>query len=195
MESVLKLIKCEPQPQLIEQSADMWEYDNQVFIYNHLMEDHLFHNVYGADRANGVGAHQEAYPVLVRGAWYWLIGENTPLTDLAVTIPATQVQNAGKPVFPVLRSCLQEYHEMRLLDLVNRREQYGVKKYGQTLMSDDGRDTPTEIVNELIDALAYITKWAMQNPGNTHINYTLRRAIAFTVDIVDIIAQESEDRP
>lgn len=114
------------------------------------------------------------------------------LTDLAVTIPATQVKNAGEPVFLVLRDYIQRYAGQKemMLALVERREQYGIEKYGQTLMSEDGRDTPTEITNELLDALAYLTKWAMQNENNTTIDYALRRAIAFVVDMVDIIQEE-----
>lgn len=111
------------------------------------------------------------------------------MTDLAVTIPPDQIQNAGKPVFPELRNRLEFYYRERLLDLVNDREAYGIAKYGQTLMTDDSRDTPTEIVNEMLDMLAYLTKWSMQNPDDYAISYALLRAIHFTVDVVDLIKE------
>lgn len=114
------------------------------------------------------------------------------VSNLAVTIPATQVENAGEPVFPVLRDYIRRYTGQKemMLALIDQREQYGMGKYGQTLMSEDGRDTPTEITNEMLDMLAYLTKWAMQNENNTTIDYALRRAIAFVVDMVDIIQEE-----
>lgn len=108
------------------------------------------------------------------------------MTNLATTIPPDQICNDGEPVFPELRNRLEYYYRERLLDLVNAREAYGVAKYGQTLMSSDGRDTPTEIVNELLDAMAYLTKWAMQNPDQHAINYVLLRTIRLTVDVVDL---------
>lgn len=118
------------------------------------------------------------------------------VTDLAVTIPTDQIRNAGEPVFPVLREYIKRYvvspGEQTMLDLVDRREQFGIAKYGQTLMSDDGRDTPTEITNELLDALVYITKWRMQNPGNTGIENLLRFSVASTAGTFETIIRESE---
>lgn len=81
--------------------------------------------------------------------------------NLAHSIPADQVRNAGEPVFPVLRTWLANYGAAELLPFVDDRESYGVNKYGQTLMTGDGRHTPTEIVTELLDALAYGTKAMM----------------------------------
>lgn len=109
------------------------------------------------------------------------------MTNLAITIPADQIRDAGQPVFPELRNRLEFYHRERLLDLVNQREAYGIAKYGQTLMTDDSRDTPTEIVNEMLDMLAYLTKWSMQNPDDYAISYALLKAIHFTVDMVDLV--------
>jgi hypothetical protein len=111
------------------------------------------------------------------------------MTNLAVTIPPDQIRAGGEPVFPELRNRLEFHYRSVLLDLVNEREAYGVAKYGQTLMSDDGRDTPTEIVNELLDALAYLTKWSMQRPDDHILKYTLLRAMHLTVDIVEMIGE------
>lgn len=111
-------------------------------------------------------------------------------TDLATTIPPTVIRNAGEPVFPELRNRLEFYAKEVLEPLVNQREAYGVAKYGQTLMSDDGRDTPTEIVNEIMDMLAYLTKWSMQRPLDVRLRYKLTlQAITLATDIVDHISE------
>ena len=112
-------------------------------------------------------------------------------TNLAVTIPPTQIRNAGNPVFPELRRILRPGPE--LAALIDDREQYGIAKYGQTLLTDDSRDPPTEIVNELLDALAYLTKWQMQHE-NSH--GTIDDAIHDTADILrNVIALAHEVQP
>lgn len=63
----------------------------------------------------------------------------------------------------------------------------GIAKYGQTLLADDGRDTPTEVVNELLDALAYVTKWAMQEPANQNVREYHRQIQVMLADMVDYI--------
>lgn len=109
------------------------------------------------------------------------------MTNLANTIPPEQIKKEGEPVFPELRRKLGLYHMSELTDLVDAREAYGIAKYGQTLLTDDGRDTPTEIVNEMLDADAYLTKWTMQRPGDMAIESMLVRAIDLTADIVSHI--------
>lgn len=107
--------------------------------------------------------------------------------SLATTIPADQIRKAGKPVFPELRSRLRHYD--RLCSLVAQREAYGMDKYGQTLMTDDGRDTPTEIVNEMLDMLAYMTKWEMQEPDDWTDRLLLRAVVLF-----DQIVEHIDDK-
>jgi len=114
------------------------------------------------------------------------------MTNLAVSIPPEQIKNAGDPVFPELRAGLHGENAI-LLPLVNRREAYGIAKYGQTLMTDDGRDTPTEVVNELLDMLVYLTKWYMQDP-DASIMQLMIDARALAVKTVNLI-QEKEEAP
>lgn len=85
-------------------------------------------------------------------------------TSLATTIPATQIRNAGEPVFPRLREWLRSVGADDLIPLIDAREVYGIAKYGQTLMTDDSRDTATEAANETTDQLAYGQKARMQYP-------------------------------
>lgn len=108
-------------------------------------------------------------------------------TTLAVTIPPDQIRNAGRPVFPELRRRLGPYSRERIEALIDAREAYGIAKYGQTLMSDDGRDTPTEVVNELLDALAYVTKWIMQEPNTRQLQDYHRDLRMLLADMVDYI--------
>jgi len=106
----------------------------------------------------------------------------TTPTDLATTIPPTQIRNAGEPVFPVLRTYAAG--SSRLLSLINARERYGIAKYGQTLLTDDGRDTPTEVANEALDLLAYLTKLTMQHPSNRGLVILLRDSLSLVEEII-----------
>lgn len=119
----------------------------------------------------------------------------TDQRHLATTIPPTQIRNAGEPVFPVMRHILRLGPE--LAALIDAREQYGIAKYGQTLMSDDSRDTPTEVVNELLDALAYLTKWRMQHEkSHVFVRMTIDDAIRDTANVLhSVIALVSEVQP
>jgi hypothetical protein len=109
------------------------------------------------------------------------------MTSLAITIPPDQICKAGEPVFPELRRRLESYSRSKILTLIDEREAYGIAKYGQTLMSEDGRDTPTEIVNELLDGLVYTTKWCMQNPNDRQIAEYHRALRVMLADMVDYI--------
>lgn len=108
----------------------------------------------------------------------------------AITIPPDQIRNAGEPVFPVLRERIR--NSVRLNALIDAREQYGIAKYGQTLMTDDSRDTHTEILGEAGDLLAYVMKLAMQR--QTAAAWALVDvAIAFVEDTLTAVEEiESE---
>lgn len=103
---------------------------------------------------------------------------------LAQTIPADQIRNAGEPVFPELRKMVAS--NPRLLALVNAREAYGVAKYGQTLLTGDGRDTDIEVMNEALDLIVYLMKKFMQT-GDWRWRMRVRDAIKLTTDILDTI--------
>lgn len=81
----------------------------------------------------------------------------------AITIPASHIRSAGEPVFPHLYERFA--HNARITALLKAREEYGIGKYGQTLKTDDDRDTVTEIINEMLDLLAYTQKLYLQRPS------------------------------
>jgi hypothetical protein len=101
----------------------------------------------------------------------------------SVTIPPHIIRNAGEPVFPALRARIGD--NPRLLQIIIDREAYGFAKYGQTLMTDDSRDTNTEIINEAADLLAYVTKRAMQQ--QTKLAWDL---VAVTIQFVDYVIED-----
>lgn len=122
------------------------------------------------------------------------VAYETGMTGLAVTIPPDQIRHAGEPVFPELRKILEYHTRGELLKLVDQREAYGIAKYGQTLMSDDGRDTPTEIVNELLDALVYLTKLSMQHPDHWGVKGVMLKALHLADDMLDLAAELDRQR-
>lgn len=98
------------------------------------------------------------------------------MTNLAHTIPADQIAlGKGEPVFPALRLLLSDHPAV--LELINQREQYGIAKYGQALMTDDDRDTATEIANEMADTLAYMQKMIMQHGFDDWIGELILRQV------------------
>lgn len=52
-------------------------------------------------------------------------------------------------------------------NIIKQRVEYGIKKYGQPLMSDDGRETQIDAVQELGDFLQYF--WKMHINGEDTI--------------------------
>lgn len=106
--------------------------------------------------------------------------------NLAETIPTTTITHGqGEPVFPQLYTMLRNHP--RLLELAKQREQYGIAKYGQTLMTGDERDTPTEIVNEALDLLVYLQKYIMQIGFDDWIGDIQARQIQLIEDMMEHI--------
>lgn len=98
------------------------------------------------------------------------------MTNLAHTIPVDQTTHGkGEPVFPRLRLWLEDYPAV--LSLINEREKFGISKHGQTLMTGDDRDTPTEIANEMADTLAYLQKLIMLHGHDRIIDGIMLRQI------------------
>lgn len=112
-------------------------------------------------------------------------------TNLATTIPPDQITHGqGEPVFPTLYEWLRDFPA--LLELAKQREQYGIAKYGQSLMTGDDRDTATEIINEMVDMLAYMQKHVMQH-GDDYMESLLAEAILLCDDALYILTEEISD--
>lgn len=104
----------------------------------------------------------------------------------AITIPASHIQNAGTPVFPHLYNRYRG--NTRMSALIKAREEYGVNKYGQTLLTDDGRDTVTEIINEMLDLLAYTQKLYLQHPS-AYVRVILDDTCNHVEDMIAMLAE------
>lgn len=52
---------------------------------------------------------------------------------------------------------------LSLINVMRKRREFGIAKYGQPLMSDDGRNTLKDMLDEALDGYAYATKKCLQN--------------------------------
>lgn len=65
----------------------------------------------------------------------------------------------------------------QLINWLRQRQQYGIAKYGQSLMTFDGRDKRVDAVQELLDGLQYLYG------ENLELKYLLRQALPFVYEI------------
>src|SRR5690348_13449887 len=68
----------------------------------------------------------------------------------------------GIVVFNLIQSYLDRVQDKsynnEVLEQLYKRFNFGLQKYGQALMSDDGRDSIRDANEELLDAIQYIIK-------------------------------------
>jgi hypothetical protein len=60
---------------------------------------------------------------------------------------------------------LDEQTKREVIAGIEERSAFGAEKYGQVLMSLDGRDSVNDAVQELIDALQYLQAARMKGQG------------------------------
>lgn len=78
-------------------------------------------------------------------------------------VPQPEPKNQGEPVYPHLCKDLADAQSSDTLKhIVQERYYQGIEKYGQPLMSQDGRDTFKDAIQECIDLLYYVEKGIMQ---------------------------------
>lgn len=76
-----------------------------------------------------------------------------------MSIPEPPPKNKGIPITERLIALLQKHPDTdRLVDLICERDAFGRAKYGQPLMSDDGRNGIEDARQELGDLLQYVYK-------------------------------------
>jgi len=84
--------------------------------------------------------------------------------DLKPSVPEPAPVNRGQVVadslLDMLHGCQQPFAG-KAAELVRQRDAYGRSKYGQPLMTDDGRNTLEDLRQELGDALMYAHKARM----------------------------------
>jgi hypothetical protein len=71
-----------------------------------------------------------------------------------------------------------------LIPLIKERAEFGRNKYGQDLMTFDGRDTDLEIRQELIDAIFYAKKGLMESGdlSYVHVLASVQSLLRFMLD-------------
>lgn len=69
-----------------------------------------------------------------------------------VATPQPDPVDAGEVVFETMDV------EGRLAELLEARHRFGLEKYGQPLRTSDGRDTVSDLKQELADAVMYARK-------------------------------------
>ncbi len=78
------------------------------------------------------------------------------------SIPEPKPENKGIEVYPIIKLELEKLpdsvEKREILTLLSKRREFGLNKYGQTLMSDDGRNTTEDAEQELGDFLMYFEK-------------------------------------
>ena len=88
----------------------------------------------------------------------------------STSLPEPSPKNAGEPVTPALVAWIQaqgldEQTKREVIAGIEERSAFGAEKYGQVLMSLDGRDSVNDAVQELIDALQYLQAARMKGQG------------------------------
>ena len=85
--------------------------------------------------------------------------------------------NKGVVIFNLIQSYLDDVKDKsynnEVLEKLFQRYDFGLKKYGQPLMSDDGRDSVRDADEELLDAIQYIIKCKYNKCDLTPIKKTL----------------------
>lgn len=87
-----------------------------------------------------------------------------------MSVPEPPPKNKGFDVTKELIHMLRHYPHVsrRLVSLVEERQEYGVQKYGQSLMSNDGRNGLEDARQELGDLIQYLYKVYGDNMDEKH---------------------------
>lgn len=85
--------------------------------------------------------------------------------------------NKGIVVFNLIQSYLDQVEDKtfnnEVLQQLFQRYNFGLQKYGQPLMSDDGRDSIRDANEELLDAIQYVIKCKYNKCDLTSVKRTL----------------------
>lgn len=87
---------------------------------------------------------------------------NKYIEDIGFVTPPVDFKNIDFGIKNLGIMFLQSYYESRGLDIkeeVNKRKEFGLKKYGTPLTVDNGRDHIEDAAQELIDFLVYYVCW------------------------------------
>ena len=94
------------------------------------------------------------------------------------SVPLPLPRNRGEPVTPALVSWLESSGHSDVVPLIQARADFGLAKYGQPLMSGDGRDTLEDARQEAGDLLQYLFKARMTQTDVSALLPAIRACIA-----------------
>lgn len=77
---------------------------------------------------------------------------------ILVSVPEPEPNNDGVAITPKVINWLQQRGYDATTELILERQAYGLQKYGQSLMSNDGRNSIEDTRQELGDAIQYLMK-------------------------------------
>jgi hypothetical protein len=111
-------------------------------------------------------------------------------------VPEPPPQPKGQPVTPQLVAWLERHGSAQSMELVQARAAFGLSKYGQGLMTGDGRNTFNDLSDELGDAQQYAFKALLNGDLTSAQVDTLRTYIQDLIAIFDTIDHHAtQDEP
>lgn len=110
--------------------------------------------------------------------------ELTSLTPMSV--PEPPPTHGGVLVVPPLIEWLTEHKAPRaLIELIQARDAFGRVKYGQGLMTNDGRDNQEDIIQEIGDAFVYCYKAHLRGEITSHNHTVLTNHLRMLIQLLD----------
>lgn len=107
------------------------------------------------------------------------------VNEVAPSMPEPAPRLGGEPVTPALVAWLIDHAAAQsVVDAVLARDAFGREKYGQPLMTDDGRDVVEDARQELADALQYIMRARLTHADITALGPLIRWVAALYYDTV-----------
>lgn len=80
-----------------------------------------------------------------------------------MSVPEPAPKNEGVAVTPIVIERLETFSTKSMIKLIRDRDAFGFAKYGQHLMTGDGRDSIEDAKQELGDLMQYMTKAQLNN--------------------------------
>lgn len=104
-----------------------------------------------------------------------------------VSRPEPDPQYSGQAVTPILVARLKELRcDTALIELIEARDAFGRQKYGQPLMSNDGRDGVEDAKQELGDLLQYCQKCVMAKQDTGELKALLVASLPILSELLGV---------
>lgn len=99
-----------------------------------------------------------------------------------------------KALSPQIKTKGGENHGLQaMIALVEARRAFGIEKYGQPLMSQDGRDTLEDLRQEIGDAVAYTFKALISGEGDADDIEQLAQVVEWIKETLEMLAEAKRE--